>query len=191
MIFLIPELTGTFLSAAAEIPPGRVFGLDGQALIQILAQMVSVGLLAFVLSKLLYKPVRDFLRKRTHKIESQLKNAEKEVAKAMALKAEYEQKVKEIEATRNEILEEARKVAAETKRKAQEDGKKEAEQMRERANANIQLEIERARTEMRHQIIDVSALMAAKFMSKSIDKQTQDSLFEETMAELEGGAWRS
>ena len=188
MIFLIPELSSAVLSA---VPPGRVFGLDGQALIQILAQMVSVGLLAYVLSRLLYKPVRDFLGKRTVRIQTQMETAEREVKKANALKAEYEEKVKQIEASRAEILEEARKVAAEASRQVLEEAKKEAEKMRERANANIELELERARSEMRHQIIDVSALMAAKFMSKSIDKQTQDSLFEETMAELEGGAWRS
>ena len=189
MIFLIPEISGALLSAAAELPPGRVFGLDGQTLRQILAQLFSVGLLAFILSKLLYKPVRDFMSKRTARVETQLKTAEREVAKANALKAEYEQKVKEIEASRAAILEEARKVAADVKSQVLDEAKKEAEKMRERASANIELEFERARSEMRHQIIDVSALMAAKFVSKSIDQQTQDSLFEETMAELEGGAW--
>ena len=188
---MIPELTGALLSAAAELPPGRVFGVDGQAMRQILAQLVSVGVLAYVLSKLLYKPVRDFMGKRTARVELQLETAEKEVAKANALKAEYEQKVKEIEASRSAILEEARRVAAATKAHALEEAKKEAEKMRERATANMELEVERVRTEMRHQIIDVSALMAAKFMSRSIDQQTQDSLFEETMAELEGGAWRN
>jgi F-type H+-transporting ATPase subunit b len=189
VIFLIPEISGALLSAAAELPPGRVFGLDGQILRQILAQLISVGLLAFVLSKLLYKPVRDFMSKRTARVENQLKAAEREVAKANALKAEYEQKVKEIDASRMAILEEARKVAAEARSQVLDQAKKEAEKMRERASANIELELERARSEMRHQIIDVSALMAAKFMSKSMDKQTQDSLFEETMSELEGGAW--
>ena len=188
---MIPEISGALLSAAAELPPGRVFGLDGQTLRQILAQLFSVGLLAYVLSKLLYKPVRDFMGKRSAKVEHQLETAEKEVAMANALKAEYEQKVKEIDASRAAILEEARKVAAEAKNQVLDEAKKEAEKIHERATANIELELERARAEMRHQIIDVSALMAAKFMSKSIDKQTQDALFEETMTELEGAGWRS
>ena len=59
----------------AEIPPGRMFGLDMQTLIQVGPQLLNVGILAFFLSWLLYKPVRAFMAKRSERIAGQLEHA--------------------------------------------------------------------------------------------------------------------
>ena len=52
------------------------------------------------------------------------------------------------------------------------------------------MEWERAESEMRTAIIDVSAMMAEKFVTLAINKETHDKLFNETMADLEGMSWR-
>jgi len=70
------------------------------------------------------------------------------------------------------------------------EAKKEAEALRERATANVELEWERAESEMRTAIIEVSAVMAEKFVTLAINQQTHDRLFSETMSDLEGMTWR-
>ena len=184
---------GFLLSSAAviaEIPDGRVFGIDQQTLIQIVANVINVAALAAFLSFLLYRPVRTILQKRTSKIQGQLIQAEEELEKATELRQKYEQKMEDVEREREEILGEARKVAADSSRRLLAEAKKEADTIRDRAAANVEMEWERAESDMRTAIIDVSAVMAEKFVSLAINKETHDRLFNETISDLEGMTWR-
>ena len=176
--------------AAAELPPGRVFGIDQTTLINIVANLLNVAVLAAFLTYLLYKPVRNILNKRTNKIQGQLIQAEEELEKATELRRSYELKMEEIEREREEILGEARKIAADSSRRMLAEAKKEADTIKERAAANVEMEWERAENNMRTAIIDVSAVMAEKFVSLAINKETHDKLFEETISDLEGMTWK-
>jgi F0F1-type ATP synthase membrane subunit b/b' len=52
------------------------------------------------------------------------------------------------------------------------------------------MEWERAENEMRNAIIEISSVMAEKFVALAISKENHDSLFAEAMADLEGMTWR-
>ena len=171
--------------------PGYVFNLDSNTLFAIVFNLINVGVLAWVMAKFMYKPVQEFMRKRTERIQNQFHRARTEMDTAEALTAEYERKLSGIQRERDAILDEARKNAAETGRQLIAEAKKEADLMRARAAANIELEKERVQAEMRLAIIEVSAAMTAKFMARAIDKSVHDKLFDETMAELEDVVWRS
>jgi len=162
-----------------------------QTVVQIGLNLFNVILLAVVLSWLLYKPVRNFLQKRSDRIKGQLEQAGNEMVRASELKAQYEQKMKDVEHEREGILDEARKLAAESSRQILADAKKEADAVRARAAANVEMEWDRAQTQMREAIIDVSAAMTEKFLLKALDDAAHNKLFSETMAELEEMAWRN
>jgi len=164
--------------------------MDMDTVISAGANLINVGVLAAVLAFLLYRPVRDILRKRTERIQGQLAQAEDDMAKAELLRQEYELKLGEISREREEILGEARKNAAETSRRLIAEAKKEADSLRERAAANVELEWERAENGMRTAIIEISAVMAEKFVTLAINKETHDRLFAETMSDLEDVTWR-
>ena len=176
-----------FILSAADT--GRAFGLDLQTAIQIALILFNVCVLAAVLSKILYNPVQDFLKKRAEKIAGQLSRAEEDMNKAAELKSRYEASLKDIENERLEILENARKVAAEQTKEALIDAKKEADLVRARASTDIKNEQEHVKEQLRVHIIDVAAVMTEKLVSYTIDKETQDRLFEETLKELEEAAW--
>jgi len=179
------------VSTGVGVPDGRMFGLDLQTLLQSGVHFINIALLAFILAKLLYRPVLDFMRKRSDRIREQVEQAGSEMARAAELKLQYEQKMKEVERERDDILDEARKLAAETGRQIVAEAKKEADAVRERAAANVEMEWERAETAMRQAIIEVSAAMSEKFVTLAINKETHDRLFDKTMAELEGMTWRN
>ena len=172
-------------------PAGRVFALDMQTLISIGANLLNIALLAFILSKLLYNPVRKFMQNRTERIKKQLENAEKESLSASALKLEYEQQLKNIDLQKDAILEEARKLAAENRELMMMETKAEIDTLKARAASEIEAERERAREEMRQAIIEISALMTEKLVMVSVDSNTQKRLFDEAMSELEGISWRN
>jgi len=188
----IVVLSGAFSAASVslEFPEDRVFGFDSQMVVQIIANALNVAILAGFLAYLLYKPVRDILRKRTNKIEGQLMQAEEEMQRATELRQQYEKRIEDVEREREEILSEARKFAADNERRIISDAKQEADAIRERAAQSVKVEWERAENDMRTAIIDVSAVMAEKFVSLAINKETHDRLFDETVADLEGMTWR-
>ena len=175
----------------SSVPDGRPFGMDSQTIVQIVANLINVGVLAFILAFLLYRPIRGILRKRADKIEGQLQHAEDEIAKAEKLRLQYEKKMDEVQRERDIILSDTRKNATETGQRLIAEAKKEADAIRARATANIELEWERAESEMRTAIIEVSSVMAEKFVTLAINKKTHDRLFDDTMADLEGIKWRS
>ncbi|MDR2599559.1 MAG: ATP synthase F0 subunit B, partial [Oscillospiraceae bacterium] len=150
----------------------------------------NVAVLAAILAFLLYRPVREILRKRTARIEGQLEQAEEEMKQASELKQSYEKKIAEVEREREDILSEARKYAADSSRRLIDEAKAEADGVRARAVKNVEMEWERAENDMRTAIIEVSATMAEKFVSLAINKETHDRLFDETISDLEGMTWR-
>ncbi|MCL1807879.1 MAG: ATP synthase F0 subunit B [Oscillospiraceae bacterium] len=176
---------------AEGLSPGRLFGLDQQTLLQAGSHLLNVGLLAIVLSWLLYKPVRNMMQKRTERIRDQLDHAADELAKAGELKALYEQKLRDIEKEKDVIIDAARKQATDTGRRLVEEAKEEAETVKTRAHANVEMEWEHAQSGMKQAILEVSAAMAGKMVAAALNKEAQEKLFDETMAELEGTSWRS
>jgi len=175
------------LSVPQSIPP---FGIDMNTVISAVSNLINVAILAVVLAFLLYRPVRDVLRKRTERISRQLQQADDEMTRAMELRQQYEQKIEEIDREREELLGEARKQAADTSRRLLSEAKTEADAVKERAARTVEMEWERAESQMRTAIIDVSSLMAEKFVKLAINKETHDNLLNEAMSDLEGMTWR-
>ena len=174
----------------SNLPTDRLFGLDLANFLSAGANLINVALLAAVLSFLLYRPVRKMLQKRTDKIRDQLTQAETDMTKALEMRTQYDQKIEEINRERDEILTEARKLAVETSQRIISEAKAEAETLKDRAAANVQMEWERAEVKMRDAIIEVSAVMAEKLVTISMNKDTQDRLYEEAIADMGGVRWR-
>lgn len=178
-----------FLTAGAT--PERVFGLDTQTFISIGIQLLNATVLAVFLSILLYKPVRNYLRSRAERIKAQFDDAGAEMAKANDLKSQYENKLKDIESEREEILDSARKIAAEKSRLMLTESKNEAAALREKAAIDVENEKSRIKDEIKQVVIEVAAAMTEKFLVSAMDKATQDRLFNETLAELEEMTWQN
>ena len=182
--FISPALTETNVDLG-----GRMFGLDMQTVWSIGLNLFHIILLAIILSWILYRPVRDLMRKRTEKIEGQLSSAAERLESANAMKAEYEQKLAEIEVKRVEILEAAYKQADDTSKLILDDAKKEAKAVIARADRDVKAEMERLSDEVRLHIIEVASVMAGKFIESSVTDNDKNKLFAEALNELERVTW--
>jgi len=174
----------------APTPDGRVFALDQQTMISIGIQLFNAVLLAVVLSKILYKPVQNFLKKRTDRISAQMGRIEVELTKVNELKAQYEKKLEEIETERSEVLESAHRVAMQKNKQLLAEVQKEVSAIRERAASDIQVERKRANEDIKFEIIDIASVISEKFITQSMDADTQDRLFYEALAELGNDSWQ-
>ena len=74
----------------------RLFNLDFQLLHDALFLAIAVFVLFFLISYLLFDPARKMLQERKEKIATEIATAAEDKESAAALKAEYEEKLKNI-----------------------------------------------------------------------------------------------
>lgn len=166
-----------------------ILTLDASLLSSVIIQLISTCILCLLLFKILYKPVTNFLDNRKSKIENNLKDASQKLTQAEQLKFEYEVKLREIESEKHSILEDARNRAKANEASIIEAAKAEAQSIKNRALTDIKREQEKAKEDIRLQIIETASLLANKFISKSITEDEQKTLIDSVISDLEEVKW--
>lgn len=165
--------------------------LNQQFLIQLAWQLLNTGVLCFILTKLLYKPVKKFLQERKDKIANQIDSAEQKLLDAENLKLEYESKLKEIETEKAEILAAARERAKANEAQIIDEAKKEAQILKDRAALDIKRAEEKAKDDIMKQIIEVSSLMTSRFIEATMTEEEQNKLVNEVISDLGEVKWQN
>lgn len=169
----------------------RLFNLDAQLLFDAAILAISVLVLFTFLSYILFNPVRNMLEARRQRVVDEQLTAKKEREDAIAYKAEYEQKLREVDKEAQEILSIARKKALKNENQIIAGAKEEAARIVDRANAQIELEKKRVADDMKKEMISVASAMAGKIVSASIDMDKQENLINETLKEMGDSTWQS
>jgi len=169
------------------MPEGTILHFDKALLIEIGIYMFNVLLLVGVLGFLLYKPVKKFLSQRQGRIQGDLASAQQLRGEAELLKAQYERILADIGEERDELLAQAHKRAVERSDELLFEARREAETLHARAIAELELERKNAFNDMKEQMIEISTLMAGRFVRVSMDRATQDKYIDEAFADwMEG-----
>ena len=169
----------------------RLFGLDAQLLFEVVLSMIAVFTLFLALSYILFNPVRDMLKKRQEMVQETKDTANKEKEDALALKAEYEEKLKNAETEAEEILNTARKRALKNERAILDQAKEEAAGIIANANVQIELEKKKAMDDLKQEVVAIATMMAGKVVAASIDEKLSNQLIEDTLKEMGDDTWRS
>ena len=169
----------------------RLINFDPQLIHDVLITGVNIFILFFAMSYLLFNPARDFLEKRRNKIAGDLETARSSKEDAVALKDEYEAKLKAIDKEAEAILDEARKKAKKQEAEIVAEAKEEAARIIARANREIDLEKKKALADVKNEIVSIASLMAGKAVAASMDVKIQDTLIEETLKEMGESTWQS
>jgi len=170
---------------------GYVITLDSQFVFSIVVQLINTCIMCFILAKLLYNPVLNFLNARKERIASQIDEANKMLNEAKTLKMQYELKLEDIETERSDILETARASAIKSSQQIISQAKEEADTIKKRAMLDIEREQAKVQDEVKKQIIKVSTAMSEKFIAAKISESEQEKLVEETIRDLEGVKWQN
>lgn len=169
----------------------RLFNLDFQLIHDAVLTIIAVFVLFLCLSHFLFNPVRKMLEKRSEKIAADIADAENDKADAAALKAEYEEKIKNVDKEAEEILADARKRGLENESRIVAQAKEEAAAILERARTEAELEKRKAADDVKREMIAVASAMASRFVSASLDEGVQNSLIDETLKEMGESTWLS
>ena len=169
----------------------RLFDLDWQLLADSCLTIIAVIVLFFAMSYFLFNPARKLLNERKEKIRGELENAKNNQEAAIALKAEYEEKLKEIDKEAEAILSDARKRALANENQMIAQAKEEADRIIDRARVEAQLEKQKLSDEVKKEIISVASVMAGKLVAASIDTTLQNQLIDETLKEIGDDTWQN
>lgn len=168
-----------------------LFDLTGQLLQDAALMIIAVIALFLVASHFLFNPVRDMLNKRQEKIKGELDDAKASMESADALKAEYEDKLRNIDKEAEDILTQARKKALDNENRIIAEAKNEAAVIIKQAKNEAELEKRKAADDVKKEMISIAAMMAGKVTQGAVDVSVQDSLVEKTLKEIGENTWLS
>lgn len=169
----------------------RIFGLDFQLIADALIVALAVFIVFLALSYLLFNPARELLKKRQDKVQGDLEFSAQEKKDAMALKSDYEAKLKNASQEVDEILSEGRKKALKRENDIVDEAKSEAARILDRANKEIELEKSKVKDEMKQEMVSVATAMAGKIIAENIDSAKQAHLVDEALNEMGDDTWQN
>lgn len=140
------------------------------------AQILNFLILVAILRALCYKPVVRMIKAREDKIAESLAKADSDVAEAEALKKDYQAQLAEAREKAQAIVDKAEKVAASNRETSLQDTKREIEQMKKAAQAEIQRDRERAADQLKKEIVALSLLAAGKVVEKNMEASENEAL---------------
>jgi len=170
---------------------GRVLGFDLEFLINTLFIWFNLAVIILILSWLLYKPIVKFMSDRKERIRAEIENAAENMRLSEVTKAEYEAKLAGIKVEREEILELARKAAGEREITIVANAHIEAGLILERAHKEIEHDLDKAKDEIRNQIIQVSAMMTEQLMGSHMDADLREKILNQSITELGDAPWKN
>ena len=146
-------------------------------------QLFNIALLIAMLAYLLRKPLKKMLTDRADRIRDDIDSARVNRDEAIGIRAEYQSMMDDIDKEREKILSEARLAAVKKSDQILFDAQEEANYMKAKAHDQIKIERENAADEIKMQIIEISNLVASRYIENSVDRQIQDKYIDEALAD--------
>lgn len=161
----------------------KQFGVDWPHLI---AQIVSFGIVAFLLQKFAYKPVVQMLEERRQRIAEGLANAEKSKAELAKAEAQRQEILAQANAQANKFIEEARAAAARVQEQETQKAIAAAEQIVTKAREAAAQDHARMLTELKREVGRLVVQTTATVTGKILTAEDQRRLAEETAKQVAG-----
>ncbi|MFS8501140.1 MAG: F0F1 ATP synthase subunit B [Caldicoprobacter sp.] len=148
-------------------------------------QMINIPILFWFLKRLLFKPIKGFLDKRTQNIEAkmeELKKRESEIEEKRRLSSEELEKVRQqVKA----IMEQAEHTAQQRIREAQQQAQREAEAMLEQAKRQIEQERQQAIEAFKAQTAELVVELASKVLQSHITPEQNKAMIQKFLEKVE------
>lgn len=145
--------------------------------------LIFLGLLA-ILSKFAFKPIQQTLVQRERFINDSLAKAKHEREEAERVLKQYTEQINKARAEASAIIAEGRKDADEVKRRIEDEAKKEAATLFERAKREIHIATETAIQQLHQQAATLSTQIASRLIKKEVSADVHRQLIRESIEEL-------
>lgn len=145
---------------------------------QILISLANLTLLFLIIKKFLFKPVHKMLAKRQADLDERYQAAEEAKANALRDKTYWDEKRQSANAEADAIMQSATEKAKLRSERMLEDAKDKADGIIRQANAEAELELKKAEESIKREIVDVSAALTEKLISREIKLEDHRSIID-------------
>lgn len=133
--------------------------------------IINLIVLYFILKRILFKPVTEFMEKRAKSIQDGFDNAERMKNEAMKVKMAYEEKIRQAHIDAEKILNDAHNKAEQDYEAVIEEAKIEADRLLEKSRKEIELERQQMIKEIRSQTASLALAAASKVLEEQVDTE--------------------
>ena len=153
----------------------------------LITQIISFGILFFILSKLLYKPLVSLMDQRAEKIREGLEASDMAREQAARSEEAIQQQLVEARVEGQKLVAEARETADKCREEEMVRVRDDIELERVRAEANIQRERDAAIEDLRREFAGLAISAAEKVVRSSLDEEGHKELIESVLEESTSG----
>ena len=143
-------------------------------------------ILFFVLSKFAWKPLLTLLESRENAIKSSLEDTEKAKQELERLNTESEAIISEARSEAQSIRVEAKSAAEKIKADIMAQAGEDAKKLRDETEKQIQVEKDKAISEIREEVVGLTIAVAEKVIRKNLSKVDNQELIEDSLKNLKG-----
>lgn len=145
----------------------------------IIFQILNLLLLMVLFKKYLFKPVTEILEKRQAEIEGHYQEAQQAETDAKAMKADYESKMAGARQEADRVIKTATESANAMSASIVEDARTQADQLKRRAQTEIDLERLRAFDEVKGELSGIALDIASQVIEREVNEKDHEAFINE------------
>jgi F-type H+-transporting ATPase subunit b len=150
----------------------------------LIGQMITFGLLVLFTMKYVWPPIMQAMQDRQKRIADGLASAERGVREQELAQAKSAQMLKEAKQQAAEIVAQAHKRANEIIDQSKLDARTEGDRQLIVTKAEIEQEVNRAREQLRNQVVTLAVAGASKILKREVDEAANAALLDDLVAQL-------
>lgn len=154
-------------------------------------QLVNTFIMFLILKHFLFTPVTEFMDNRKKAIEASIEEAEIKNIESDKLRAQYEAKLDEIKAERNQIIEDASRRAKVRGDEIVAEADEEASRIKEKARIEIEREKQKMMNELKGEISYLAIAAAQKVIEKDLDSATHQQMIQQFIDKAGEQQWQN
>ena len=152
---------------------------------------ITVIVLFLVLKKFFFEKVKNFMETRSNSIQDAFDSAEAVNRRADEKMQNYTKRIANVEAEGREIIRDAKIKADAQAREIIEDANKQATEIMNKAEKNIEREKQKAMEEMRKEVAALAMLAAERIVEREIQNIGQDEIVDEMINKARSTGWQN
>ena len=152
--------------------------------VTLIAQICNLFLQLFVFKKFFWEKIMAILDQRREAADKEISDAQAAHAEADAIKATYEQNMKEAKAQASDIVDRAQKTATARGEEILRQANAEAAALKQKAAADIAQEKKKALNDAKDEISGVAMAIAEKVVERQLDSSDHDKLINQFIEKL-------
>ena len=152
---------------------------------------ITVIVLFLVLKKFFFEKVKNFMETRSNSIQDAFDSAEAVNRRADEKMQNYTKRIANVEAEGREIIRDAKIKADAQAREIIEDANKQATEIMNKAERNIEREKQKAMEEMRKEVAALAMMAAERIVEREIQNIGQDEIVDEVINKARSTGWQN